>query len=1148
MKKLQLGKSKNNETPAKRKISYQEWFNFLPENLRKTDTTEYNLRGAYEGGLKPVVEEDGTFHLSSRNPITEEILKSPNHPTWDKMVESERQAGYELYQKDNKWFSKPTKNQFGKSNKNKKLENIVFDKNDPRLKAYNDSLTLYNNSNYFTENEIVKNYHNNVKGRTTEGRAYRGYLDPNNKIKPSGFRGIDLGDSTYSKEFPIFKKPTQKFTFQKPIDKTDLPDIQKIGRSDTKPKMRDIEVPEVSGEYKDEQALKSKYKNKSLPPVEGELMNDYNERNHAWLEYGQLTEPKIVKSKRQSEMGKNQYGGKEPILAEKGEVYRDRNGNIMQVPNNSPSHDDDEMVMGASVHETKEGNGGHIVEDSESMLSASYDQVKTGDRDNSIYEKALKFTKDDFQMLNESFGVKPKIRGSLSSSKTFDIYNKALIKKKEKLIKIKFAGKDQYSLASQKLNNQLANDTPDEQDLYNTIYELQETKKQTSGLNFDNISKGQYGKKRSWEDINKKYSTAIDAIRSGSKVPQNLNTTPSSPRLSPSGSVSSKADKRERDAREFYNDYYASDEYDDRLGFGVVDTHKEADKVNIVRAKDNEDLNRMYRGVNGKMAEGLTLGAFAIRGQNKIVYDPNKKHNFLPHELSHATEPRTVRKQISEYDIKVNPNARLNSEQLNYFSEPTEQRARLFEVHYDAKENGINNIIDGEEFDQNKLNKIRNSQGLDDLRKIHTDEQIIEMLNEVASNEDVQQYDEIQPAQYGGIPVSKQGMYDYPNQEVIVPTDNTGRITMKDINYSVDAYDADTNEFLETMEPNEEYEFQGVNNVREVPRGQAGKTKYSKNYPTDYPEYNKDNGQYTIRKGDWLSSVATKFGIPLKNIQELYDANPQITNKDLIKPGQKINIPEKYRSKSKQPVDLLPGMKLENYDGTITKEKDLGVGGEDITDYVNSLARKENSQEDRDVYGKLRREVPMNTFNAMQQANRIVNLPFRGEVPNRTLNYAEENPELYLDEINDSYEQVAQQVNPNDARGMAYMANLSANSNKQKRQVINRVNSSNLQRRNQTDNTNTQLQNQYDMVQNQQNERYVDGVQQTLANLDSNRVQQAQYLDQMIVNDQRYDNFMLMTAMKFGNFKIDPETNEVYRVGTDIKTPHKAKYGLKKKY
>lgn len=62
-------------------LSYWEWKNSLPDNLAHTPDWQYNNFGAYTGGLKPELNEDGYYHLGSRNPYTGEILKPKSHPT-----------------------------------------------------------------------------------------------------------------------------------------------------------------------------------------------------------------------------------------------------------------------------------------------------------------------------------------------------------------------------------------------------------------------------------------------------------------------------------------------------------------------------------------------------------------------------------------------------------------------------------------------------------------------------------------------------------------------------------------------------------------------------------------------------------------------------------------------------------------------------------------------------------------------------------------------------------------------------------------------------------------------------------------------------------------------------------------------------------
>jgi hypothetical protein len=79
--------------------SYEDYKQRL-EKLQKglgRESDDYNLRGAYEGGLQPELGEDGRYHLGSRNPKTGLILKRKEHPTFWKAVQGEAQAGYLMY-------------------------------------------------------------------------------------------------------------------------------------------------------------------------------------------------------------------------------------------------------------------------------------------------------------------------------------------------------------------------------------------------------------------------------------------------------------------------------------------------------------------------------------------------------------------------------------------------------------------------------------------------------------------------------------------------------------------------------------------------------------------------------------------------------------------------------------------------------------------------------------------------------------------------------------------------------------------------------------------------------------------------------------------------------------------------------------------
>lgn len=69
----------------------------------------------------------------------------------------------------------------------------------------------------------------------------------------------------------------------------------------------------------------------------------------------------------------------------------------------------------------------------------------------------------------------------------------------------------------------------------------------------------------------------------------------------------------------------------------------------------------------------------------------------------------------------------------------------------------------------------------------------------------------------GQIPVSSNGLYDYPNETVLVPVTD-GRVTMKNISYPVLGI-ADTGEQI-LMQPNKEYKFKGAKTVLEIPQPQ----------------------------------------------------------------------------------------------------------------------------------------------------------------------------------------------------------------------------------------------------------------------------------------------------------------------------------------
>lgn len=88
------GKKSQSTWTMEDEAKYREWRSSLPDNLRNTDDTLYDMRGAYKAGMKPTLASDGKYHLQSRDPETGRILKSLLHPTYLQAIATDASMGY----------------------------------------------------------------------------------------------------------------------------------------------------------------------------------------------------------------------------------------------------------------------------------------------------------------------------------------------------------------------------------------------------------------------------------------------------------------------------------------------------------------------------------------------------------------------------------------------------------------------------------------------------------------------------------------------------------------------------------------------------------------------------------------------------------------------------------------------------------------------------------------------------------------------------------------------------------------------------------------------------------------------------------------------------------------------------------------------
>lgn len=190
---------------------------------------------------------------------------------------------------------------------------------------------------------------------------------------------------------------------------------------------------------------------------------------------------------------KNQLGGQNlPLVkAESKEVFQAPNGNIMKVNNNAPSHDDGILINGNKTSSASYNEGGVIIP-ANSVLSATHENRDSGDKSYTEADEAIKIKPKELDDYAKMLGFsKINNKKSVSPSKGFELLRNAKIKQADKYLKASDNNDpfiDKYSEASAKANLSLANTLPSDEDIYNLMFDVQETKK-----NYLNVRKAQLG-------------------------------------------------------------------------------------------------------------------------------------------------------------------------------------------------------------------------------------------------------------------------------------------------------------------------------------------------------------------------------------------------------------------------------------------------------------------------------------------------------------------------------------------------------------------------------------------------------------------------------------------------------------------------------
>ena len=168
-------------------VGYQKWRANLPTNLRE-ETSDYNLYEAYKSGAKPRLESDGYYHLPSRDPRTNKILKKPTHPTYGMALREDTVEGYLPIYKNGETYTYPLpwiKADGGKLNmfdEGGNLSYIDADNRRSNILLHTEDGNLYDSAgNNYTQSYLDEEHVPIIKG--TMPRNTRQYYDPNTTLE-----------------------------------------------------------------------------------------------------------------------------------------------------------------------------------------------------------------------------------------------------------------------------------------------------------------------------------------------------------------------------------------------------------------------------------------------------------------------------------------------------------------------------------------------------------------------------------------------------------------------------------------------------------------------------------------------------------------------------------------------------------------------------------------------------------------------------------------------------------------------------------------------------------------------------------------------------------------------------------------------------
>lgn len=185
----------------------------------------------------------------------------------------------------------------------------------------------------------------------------------------------------------------------------------------------------------------------------------------------------------------SKYKTKVPVVAERGEYFKNSEGEVLKVSSKMPTHDDPYLVTDDSVQKVPKRKGGVAI-DAETVITASRENRNKKSKHYTEEDEALELTSKEAEAFSkEAWDLNIKVRGTISPSKLID---KAIESRASLLSKYK--NKEGITNSSLSSNTDAANKAvleslPDLNRIYDDVFELQESKR----LSTENVEYAQTG-------------------------------------------------------------------------------------------------------------------------------------------------------------------------------------------------------------------------------------------------------------------------------------------------------------------------------------------------------------------------------------------------------------------------------------------------------------------------------------------------------------------------------------------------------------------------------------------------------------------------------------------------------------------------------